>query len=299
MKGYKAAFAVITAGVLWGMISFFVRVLSEAGLDALQIAFVRMAVAAPTFTIAVAVINRKSLKIKLRDVWMFIGMGVVSIVLFNFCYFYTMVHSQTSVAVVLLYTSPIFIMLLSAVLFREKITLRKAAALVMTVAGCIFVAGLKGQLNITPGVFLVGIASGFFYGLYTIFGRYALEKYSPLTVTVYAFIFGLAGSAPISRPVEVVNIFAQTPVLILWGLGIGIICTVLPYFLYTWGLNRMESGKAAILVAAEPLVGTVIGMTFWHESHDIMKLAGIGLILASMIILELPEKKEITSEGKV
>lgn len=279
--------AVISAGILWGIISVFVRRLSAYGLDSLQIVFVRMIVAAPLFAFAVALKDRKKLKIKLRDLWMFIGMGIVSIVLFNICYFYTMVHSQASTAVVLLYTSPIFIMLLSAVLFRERITAVKLTALAMTVFGCICVTGMSGGFNVSPLIFLIGTASGLFYGLYTIFGRYALEKYPPLTVTAYAFIFGLIGISPICHPVSAVKIHMENPELLLWSVGIGIVCTVLPYFLYTWGLNKTESGKASVLVAVEPLVGAVIGMTLWHESHNIIKIIGIVLILGAILVLNI------------
>ncbi len=297
MKNTLYVSAVISAGILWGIISLFVRKLSYYGLDPIQIAFVRLFVAAPVFSAAVALIDKNKLKIRFRDIWMFIGMGIISIVLFNFCYFYTMVHSQTSVAVVLLYTSPVFIMLLSALLFKEKITLLKLSALVLTTGGCICVSELKNGSGISLLTIAIGLASGLFYGLYTIFGRFALQKYSPLTVTAYAFIFGLAGSSPLSRPFDALKILFSSYELMLYGLGIGIICTVLPYFLYTWGLSGMESGKAAVLVAVEPLVGAVMGIFVWHDTHSPAKIIGIILILSSLIILNIPIKQTKKSAG--
>ena len=85
---------------------------------------------------------------------------------------------------------------------------------------------------------------------------------------------------------------SQTPSLIWWCLGIGIVSVVLPYYFYTWGLQRMDSGKAAVLVAVEPLVGAVIGMTLFHESHDFLKLLGIFCILCAIVLLNLPEKSK-------
>ena len=80
------------------------------------------------------------------------------------------------------------------------------------------------------------------------------------------------------------------PALLLPLLGIGVISTVLPYFLYTWGLQRMDSGRAAILAAVEPLVGAVLGMAAYGEPRDAVKLAGILLILAALLLLNRPEK---------
>ena len=65
----------------------------------------------------------------------------------------------------------------------------------------------------------------------------------------------------------------------------------MPYFLYTRGLEKLESGKAAILVAVEPLVGAVIGMVFLNESHNISKIAGIILILISIVLLNINFKE--------
>ncbi|MBR2283448.1 MAG: EamA family transporter [Ruminococcus sp.] len=285
--------AVLSAGLLWGMISLFVRGLSAAGLDPVQITMIRLAVAAPVFTVSALLIDHKLLKIRLRDIWMFIGTGIISIVLFNICYFYALIHSQASVAVILLYTSPAFIMLLSALIFRERITPVKILSLILTICGCVLVAGFSGGSGISPVIVAVGLASGLFYGLYTIFGRAALKRYSAFTVTVYTFIFGLAGILPLSRPAEAARTIFRSEdkiKLILLCLGVGIMCTALSYVLYTWGLSGMESGKAAVLAASEPVVGAVIGMTLYHESRSVTKIIGIIMIIAAMLVLELPKK---------
>ncbi|MBQ8928098.1 MAG: EamA family transporter [Oscillospiraceae bacterium] len=286
MKRFLPVMSVLGAGTLWGIISLFIRTLSAAGLDAMQITLIRLAVAAPVMLV-IALLRPGALRIRLRDLWMFAGTGIVSIVLFNICYFYTMIHSQASVAVVLLYTSPVFVMLLSALLFRERITLRGIAALVMTVIGCTLVAGLSGTGGLTPLTLCTGLASGLFYGLYTIFGRIALRRYSSLTVTVYTFLLGLLGALPVSRPAAMAAILTASPSLLLWCAGIGLVCTVLPYILYTAGLSRLPSGKAAVLAAAEPLVGCLLGIGLYKESCGAGKLVGMLLILSAILLLSL------------
>ena len=291
MSERKAIASVLGAGVLWGIISLFIRPLSAAGLDSMQIAAMRMFVSAVIFVGFTAVRFPQKLRIRLRDLWMFVGTGVVSVALFNFCYFYTIIHCEASIAVVLLYTSPVFILLLSALLFRERITQRKVLALVLTFAGCVCVAGLTGGMRLSVLVLLTGLGSGLFYGLYTIFGRYALQKYDSVTVTAYTFLLGLLSTLPLCRPAQLAQTISAQPSVILLCLGIGLCSTVLPYFLYTWGLERMESGKAAILVAVEPLVGAVVGMTVFRESVAAVKLLGIALILTAIVLLNVPDKK--------
>lgn len=292
MNRSKPALAVVAAGVAWGVISLFVRSLSAAGLSPLQISLIRMVMAAVCFFPLLALRNPARLRIRLRDLWMFIGTGIVSVVLFNSLYFYTTVQSQASVAVVLLYTSPAFVLLLSALLFREKITPVKLLCLGMTVLGCALVGGLfGGSERLTPVILLTGLGSGFFYALYTIFARVALRRYDSMTVTAYTFLLGALGSLPLGRAADTASLLVRRPLLLLSCLGIGLVSTVLPYALYTWGLQRMDSGRAAILVAVEPLVGAVLGMAFYGEPHGLPKLAGILLILGAVLLLNLPEKK--------
>lgn len=291
MQTRKAVCAVMGAGILWGVISLFIRPLSAAGFDPMQIAAIRMITATVLFLGVIVIRSPEKLRVQVRDLWMFVGTGVVSVTMFNFCYFYTIVHSEASVAVVLLYTSPVFILLLSALLFHERITRRKVFALLLTFAGCVCVAGLTGGVRLSAVVFLTGIGSGLFYGLYTIFGRYALAKYDAVTVTAYSFLFALAGTLPFGKLPALARTICAEPRLVLLCVGIGLCSTVLPYFLYTWGLERMESGKAAILVAVEPLVGAVVGMLVFHESRNAVKLVGIALILTAIVLLNLPEKQ--------
>ena len=291
MNRSKPALAVIPAGVAWGVISLFVRALSAAGLAPLQISLIRMVTAVLCLIPFLALRDPGKLRIRLRDIWMFVGTGIVSVVLFNSLYFYTTVESQASVAVVLLYTSPAFVLLLSALLFKEKITRRKLLCLGMTVLGCALVGGVFGaSYRLTLRVLLAGLGSGFFYALYTIFARVALRRYDSMTVTAYTFLLGALGSLPLGKAAATASLLAARPILLLFCLGIGLVSTVLPYVLYTWGLQRMDSGRAAILVAVEPLVGAVLGMAAYGEPHDPLKLMGILLILGAVLLLNRPEK---------
>ena len=286
MDSKRGTLFVLLAGVLWGCISLFVRALTAAGFTSPEISSELMVVGCVGMFLVLLVKDRKKLKIRLGDLWIFVGTGVVSVTLFNICYFSTMQRSEASVAVVLLYTSPVFVMLMSALLFKERITARKLLALGMTLAGCVLVAGLLGgSVHLTPLVLLMGVGSGFFYATYSIFGQIALSRYDTLTVTFYTFLLGSAASLPLSHPAQLLARLAERPGLIALCLGIGIFCTILPYLFYTQGLRNMEASRAAILATVEPLVGALLGILVYHESAGWMKLLGMALIFASVFVL--------------
>jgi len=282
----KYTLSVIAAGVLWGIISIFIKGMNAGNFTPLQILQLRTIIASAAMALYLFFTDKKLLYFKLKDIWMFIGTGVISLTFFSLCYFQTIIESGASVAVILLYTSPIFVILLSLALFRERITAVKLTALVMTFVGCILVSGLgRDSGGITAKGFIVGLGSGLGYALYSIFSRYALKKYHVLTIIFYTFLFSgisiipFSGLSPASGLLE--------PRMLLYGAGIAVFCTVLPYLFYTYGMTKLETGKAAILVTVEPLVGTLVGCCIYGEPMTLLKAAGIMLTFSAVILLGL------------
>ena len=120
---------------LWGGIGVFFNMLSDVGFTQMQVVAIRVTAAAVALTLYLLATDRAKLRVKLRDCWCFVGTGIVSLVFFNWCYFTAIQMTSLAVAAVLLYTSPIFVMLFSAVLFHEALTPRKLVALVVTFIG--------------------------------------------------------------------------------------------------------------------------------------------------------------------
>ncbi|MBP5739285.1 MAG: EamA family transporter [Spirochaetia bacterium] len=286
MRQARYTISVIAAGVLWGIISIFIKGLNGGNLSPVQILQLRAIIASVLMAPCLFIIDKKLLCFSLKDIWMFIGTGVISLTFFSMCYFQTIIESGASVAVILLYTSPIFVILFSLVLFKEKVTAVKLTALIMTFIGCIMVSGLgRDGGGITAKGFIVGLGSGLGYALYSIFSRYALKKYHVLTITFYTFLFSGITIIPFSG-LEMSSIISQ-PQLLLYGVGIAMFCTVLPYLFYTFGMTKLETGKAAILVTVEPLVGTLVGCCLYGEPMTIVKAFGILLTFGAVILLGL------------
>ena len=286
MRQARFTLSVIAAGVLWGIISIFIKGLNGGNLSPVQILQLRAIIASVLMAPCLFIIDKKLLCFELKDIWMFIGTGVISLTFFSLCYFQTIIESGASVAVILLYTSPIFVILFSLALFKEKVTAVKLTALIMTFVGCILVSGLgRDGGGITAKGFIVGLGSGLGYALYSIFSRYALKKYHVLTITFYTFLFSGITIIPFSG-LEMNSIISQ-PQLLLYGVGIAMFCTVLPYLFYTYGMTRLETGKAAILVTVEPLVGTLVGCCLYGEPMTVVKAFGILLTFGAVILLGL------------
>lgn len=281
-----APFCILLAGILWGCIGLFVRHLNEAGLFAMEIVTLRAFVTCVVIGIYLFVFDRSLLKIKIKDIWCFLGTGFCSIVFFNFCYFKAMSITSLSVAAVLLYTAPAMVMLMSSVLFRETLTIRKIVSVLLTFIGCVFVTGLATGSNTLNGIgILIGLGAGFGYALYSIFGKYAIMRgYNSLTITFYTFLFATVGSL-LFADMRTIGMVVETDITAIgWVIALGLFSTVIPYLTYTYGLQSVENGKASIIASIEPVTATVLGGLFFHEHLSILNLIGIVVVLVALYI---------------
>lgn len=130
------------------------------------------------------------------------------------------------------------------------------------------------------------MGSGFGYALYSIFGKYAVRKYSSLTITAYTFYLALAASWPLAD-FDYQRLAAIDLPSIVSVLGLGLLCAVLPYLLYTKGLEQIEAGQASILATIEPFVAAVVGVIFFAEALTPVKIIGMGLIFAAIAVLNI------------
>ena len=291
MKNY-AALSVIGAGTLWGLIGVFVNILAAKGFAPLQITTLRVTTAMLVTALIILYMDRRLFCIRTKDWWMFFGNGVAGLVFFSWCYFNAIAGGSLAVAALLLYTAPAFVMLMSVVLFHENLTKEKIIALVVTFIGCGCITGaFAGNLVVSRQTMIYGLASGFGYALYSIFGKPATKKYSPLTVSLCCFIFASAFTLPLSGLSGKASLFSGTTVWI-GILGIGMISCVFPHILYMRGLQTLDAGHAAILATIEPVVASVVSFLFLGETFTWQKLLGIVLILSAVPILNRKTGKQ-------
>ncbi len=293
MKRTAPAF-ILAAGSLWGTMGIFVRQLQSYHFTSLQVASLRIIGGAVVFLLITSVMDRRLLKIRPRDILWFLGTGIASILLFTVCYFRTISMASLSVAAILLYTAPIMVMLMSLVLFHEKLTKKKAAALLMAFAGCILVTGTGGGGHTPAAAVVFGLISAFGYGLYSILGTFVLRRYPPVTVTTFSFLCGGIGALAICDPADIVRKIqrADRPgdILILILLT-AIVTAVLPYLFYTIGLSSVKASSASIMASVEPVVATFAGCIVFKEALTPLSLAGVALVVGAIVTLNVPTKK--------
>lgn len=282
-----AAYASILAGAaLWGLAGIWNRYLMAGGLSPISVVVLRNFGGMLLLMLIFALKDRSVFHVERKHLKYFFGTGVISVLSFTLCYFSCQKICSLAVASILLYTAPSIVVVLSAILWREPVTGKKLLALALTLVGCAFVCGVfAGGLTVTILGVLLGLGSGFFYALYSIFGRYALQAgYSSVSVTVWTFIFAGTASLVLLRPSELAATMTS-PGIWLLALGMVVFSTAAPYLLYTAGLSRVEAGKASIMASLEPVVASLAGVMVFGEPMSAMTLIGIACVLAGVYIL--------------
>ena len=287
-KNYIGDILIIIAGLFWGSMGIFVRHLNDLGFTSIQVACLRLVTAGLIFALVLLIKDRKGFKINVRDIPLFLALGLVSILFFTCCYFTAIRLMTMSTAAILLYTSPIWVMVLAIIFLKEKFSVQKLIALILAFAGCVLVSGFGGK--VTAVGILVGLGSGLGYGLYSIFGTFALKKYSPYTVTCYTFLIAGLGSIFVANPPDLIaKISAVDNKLSLFGFVLitAVVTAVIPFLLYTLGLNRTTAGRAAVLATVEPAAATLFGFFVMGEKVGLVAIAGILLVFAAIVVLSV------------
>ena len=173
----KGLLLVCSGATIWGFAGVFVRALNSFGITSMNIVFGRAMITVVFLALLMLIIDRDAFKISLRHLWLFAANGILSIAMFNYCYYQTMKYTSLSVAAVLMYTAPFFVVVISAIFFKERLTVKKGGACIVAFIGCGMVSGLVGSDHSISGKGLAfGLMTGFGYALYTVFGNMLLKR---------------------------------------------------------------------------------------------------------------------------
>ncbi|MUK90240.1 EamA family transporter [Ornithinibacillus sp. L9] len=290
----KAFLFIILGAALWGTIGWYVKNLYALGFTPMEVVTLRAWSSAILLVSYLLIFSPKKLKLKTTsDLKYFVGTGILSIIFFNYCMFTAIELSTIPVATALLYTAPAFVTILSFFFFKEALTKTKVTALVITLIGTCFVVGLI-PLNLQAiqlGSILFGLGSGIGYALYSIFSKFALKKYTSLSITTFTFIIASITLIPFFPYAEKFYLLAD-PTVLLYTFGLGFLPTAFAYIIYTYGLQQTEASKASILTTIEPVVATLIGIFIFKESFTLVQMVGMACIIGAVILIQLSNKQK-------
>ena len=285
----------ILAGMMFGSSGIFVRTLTQNGIDATTLLFLRFSIAIIPILIAILATDRELFKIDLKDIPLFLACSICIIGL-NLCYNQSMNTVPLSLAAVLLSIAPIYVLVIAYFLFGEKITSKKFICMILAILGCILMTGiLESDLGNVPMLgILSGIGAGLFWAIYLMASKKSMENGNhTFTILFYSIIFITIALIPFSDFGQISRFVSINPVLtIIFLILHSTFSFALPYILSTISLNYMDSGTSSIFLSgAEPFAALIFGLLIYSEIPTPLMFCGFILTIIAMMMLSRNDSK--------
>jgi drug/metabolite transporter, DME family len=280
---------VLGAASLWATFGIFARHLYDAGFQPLELASARAAVGFGAVALYTLVSRRarRGLAVGWRAVPFLAAYGVLGYALFTLVFFRALEVTTVPVAVALLYTAPGFVLILSALIWRERVGPTRLAALGLVLAGVLLVTGaaggvLGGTAALPATAVALGLGAGATYAGYTVFSRVATLRYGPTASLFWSFGFATLAFAILVPPhLPFIRNPGHVPLL----LALGIVPTLAPYALYLAALRELRASTASMLAAVEPVVAALLAALLLGEGLDLLQGAGVVLVVLAAALL--------------
>ena len=204
-------------------------------------------------------------------------------------------YRYTSVAVATLcyYMAPIFVMIVSPFLLKEKLTAKKVLCVIVALIGMVFVSGV-----IDGGIKDVSELKGILFGLgaAALYASVVMMNQKLGKVPTYdKTIMQLGAAAVVLIPyiflVEDLSATTVTPLILIMLLIVGVVHTGIAYALYFGSMNGLKAQTVALFSYIDPIVAIILSAMFLKEPMTIYSGIGAVLVLGATMISELLEKK--------
>ncbi len=283
---------VILAGICWGALGIFSTRLQAYGFSSFEIATLRIVTAGLVVLLLLPSLMPSICRLRTAEWLILVLQSLVGVLGMTLCYFYAISQVGVSMAVALLYTAPVFSLILARLLLSEPISARSALLAVVAVIGVgALMAGDTFSLN--TGI-IVGLASGLCYSLYGILGKLAMNyQHSSQLVFFSSVAFSSAALLLLPQTYATYASLTSLPLsALLLAIGISIVGTIAPFFLYMSALEKLPASQASVFTIVEPLTAIILAIVLLHQPLLPLQFVGVALIVGATLFNALGAKKK-------
>lgn len=274
----------ICSGLLYGLLGYFGVSIMRANFSAENMLFWRFLFAA-LFLLPAAIYALKPSKLSLRQILSIIATSSVLFALTSYFYFLACKHIGSGLAMVIFFTYPMIVTLLSWIFEKQKITKIYYLSLALILIGLLALMQKNAMEFDLDGIALATLSS-FFYALYIFSSKKQSEAMSPIAGTFLANI----GTCLVCL---LLTLWKETLIIpstaSIWGniIGLAVISTALPMLLMLKALKYISANKASILSVLEPVCVLIVGIIFLNEEVSWLQIIGATTILVGALVVQL------------
>lgn len=249
-------------------------------INPLQLTFLRFIIGG---VVLLPLVIKKREKLQAKDLLFFSALGILNILVSMGSLQLSISMGKASTAAILISSNPIFVVLFSSILLKEKVTLNRIACIVFGMVGITLII-YKGNVGGDTAVSLtLAIIASLTFGLYTVLGKLKSEGISSITMISLSSIFGSLMYIPILlwNGIPLFYIPQGTILKILYS---GVFLSGIAYVTYMEALKILTVSKGAMVFFLKPVIASMLAVIFLGESLSFKTVAGMLLVLAGVSI---------------
>ncbi len=258
-------------------------------IDAISVMAVRMLLALPFFLLVALRIARQqeTMPLARQDVYAILALGFLGYYASSWLDFTGLKYISASLERLILYLYPTMTVVLSAWYYRRAITRPERHALALGYAGIalVFFVDLHfAGVDVLKGSALVFVAA-FTYAVFLIASAHTIQRVGAARFTAYSMSVATlltGGHYVVQHGMQLLEFSGEFYAL---GLAMAVLCTVIPAFFMSAGLQRIGAGMTAMVSSVGPVMTLGLAYLLLHEPVQMVQLAGTALIVGSVLLL--------------
>ena len=237
--------------------------------------------------------------VELNDIVRLLFCGLFGVAI-NQLFFFEGLNLTTPInAAIIMTVSPILVIIFSAIIIKEKITIRKLLGIFLGIVGAATLILKSGSISL-DNTFFVGNILIFInatsYSIYLVLVKTLMTKYNPITVMFYVFSFGLIFVLPFGLN-ELLEVNTQSfSKIIYFKVAFVVICTTfLAYLFNAFALKTLNPSVVSTYIYLQPVLASVVAIFLESDSLDFIKILSALFIFSAVYLVSIPTKKTIRS----
>ena len=296
VRGFAGSIAAFVAATLFGASVVATRVAVQE-IPPLSLAVLRFGQGGLILFLCLFVGPRGLLRVNRRDLPFLTLLGAIFFTVFPVTFNTGLRLTEASRGAMMLATMPLWSAWLARAARRERLILRQVGGILLTFAGVGIVLAERGLTWRGTALALAGdglmLLTALCGAIYGVLAQRILVRYTALTVTTYAMLFGtfllLPAALAEGLPQVLARIDGKVAALILF---LGMFGGALGYFLWTFALTRLTPTQVAVYVNLNPMVATILGAALLAERLTGLFLVGFVAVLAGVLLVNWPRRIE-------
>jgi drug/metabolite transporter (DMT)-like permease len=228
-------------------------------------------------------------KIALNDFTRVAAAALFGVALNMLTFFEGLSLTSPIMASVLMVTTPMIVLVLSAIIIKEKIVGKKALGILLGLAGTVVLIlyGKSVGSGALWGNFLVFI-NAVSYGLYLILVKKLMDKYNPFAFVKWIYLFGFIMVLPFGwKQLSEVNWPAMPNAVIIKVVFVVVFSTFLTYLLNLLSMKQLKPTTVAVFIYLQPFFATVFAIGLGKDELSIVKLLSALLIFSGVYLVTM------------